>query len=110
MLQGPVCILLYDTVRMCSLDRWQPDWVFVFHEIKKLAIFYLCRPSDVHPEQLKAAAIRKQGGYTPLIAALCHYIDEGWTVQVFPWVVKIRGLIDPSLIVSILTFLDPQQA
>jgi hypothetical protein len=95
-----------DTERMCSLDRWQPVWVFVSHELKKIAIVDLCRPSDVHPEQLKAAAIRKQEGYAALVSALCHYIAEGWTVQVFPCVVGIRGLIDPSLIVSLLTFLE----
>ena len=95
-----------DTKCMCSLDRWQPDWIFVSHELRKIAIVDLCRPSDVHPEQLRAAAIRKQDGYAPLVLALCHYIEEGWTVQVFPWVVGIRGLIDPSLIVSLLNFLD----
>ena len=97
-----------DTERMCSLDRWQPDWILVSHELQKIAIVDLCRPSDVHPEQLKIAAIRKQDGYAPLVLApsLCHYIAEGWTVQVFPWVVGIRGLINPSLIVSLLTFLD----
>ena len=95
-----------DTERMCSLDRWQPDWILVSHELQRIAIVDLCRPSDVHPEQLKIAAIRKQDGYAPLVLALCHYIAEGWTVQVFPWVVGIRGLIDPSLIVSLLAFLD----
>ena len=74
-----------DTESMCSLDRLQPDWIFVSHELRKIAIVDLCRPSDVHPEQLKAAAIRKQDGYAPLVVALCHYIAEGWTEQVFPW-------------------------
>jgi hypothetical protein len=56
--------------------------------------------------KLKAAAIRKQDGYAPLFLAFCHYIGKGWTVHVFPWVVGIRGLIDPSLIVSLLALLD----
>jgi hypothetical protein len=89
--------------RMCSLDRWQPDWVFVSHALQKLADVDLCRPSDVHPGQLKEAAIRKQDGYTPLVSALCHYmdkgwtvhickyIDKGWTVHIFPWVFGTRG-------------------
>jgi ribonuclease HI len=27
-----------DSESMCNLDRWQPDWVFVSHELKKIAI------------------------------------------------------------------------
>jgi hypothetical protein len=85
----------------------QPDWIFVSHELKRIAIAdFTCRPSDVHPDQLKAAAIRKQEGYRPLLSALHHYTDQGWTVHIFPWVVGIRGLIDPSCIVSFFTFLD----
>ncbi len=60
----------------------------------------------MHPEQLKETAIRKQDEYAPLLLALCHYIDEGWTVKVFLWVIGIRGLIDPPLIIPLLTFLD----
>jgi hypothetical protein len=44
-----------------------------------------------------------QDGYTTLVLVLCHYIDKGWTVHVFPWAVGIRN---PSLIVSMLTFLE----
>ena len=95
-----------DSERLCALDRWQPDWIFVSHELKKIAIVDLCRPSDVHPDQLKAAAIRKQEGYRPLLSALCYYTERGWTVHIFPWVVGIRGLIVPSYIVSLFTFLD----
>jgi hypothetical protein len=83
--------------------RWE---TFVSHELKKIAIVDLCRPSDLHPEQLKAAAIRKQDRYAPLVLALCHYFDEGWTVQVFLWVVGILGLINSALVASLLTFLD----
>ncbi len=50
-----------------DLGRWQPDWILVSSELKKIAILDLCRPSDVHPEQLIAAAIRKQDGYSPLV-------------------------------------------
>ncbi len=49
-----------DPERLCALDRWQPDWIFVLHELKRIAIADLCCPSDVHPDQLKAPAIRKQ--------------------------------------------------
>jgi hypothetical protein len=78
----------------------------VSHEQKKIAIVDLCSSSDVHPEQLKAEAIRKQDGCAPLVLDLNQYIDKGWTVQVFWWLVGICGLIDPPLIVSLLTFLD----
>jgi hypothetical protein len=61
----------------------------------------------VHPEQLKAAAIRKQDGHAPLVLALCHYIDERLTVQVFPWVVGISGLINSPLIISLPSWICP---
>jgi hypothetical protein len=84
-----------------SPDRWQPDWVFVSHELKRIAIVDLCRPSDVHPDQLKAVAIHKQEGYKPLLSILSHCIDKGWTVQIFPWVLGICRLIDPNYISSL---------
>ncbi len=65
-----------DPELLCALDRWQPDWIFVSHELKRIAIADFCRPSDVHPDQLKAAAIRKQEGYRPLLSALHHYTDQ----------------------------------
>jgi hypothetical protein len=43
-----------DSQRMCALDRRQPNWIFVSNEFKKIANVYLCHPSDVHPDQLKA--------------------------------------------------------
>jgi len=89
-----------------DLGRWQPDWILVSDELKKIAILDLCRPSDVHPAQLTAAAIRKQDGYSPLVEALDHYTGSGWTVHVFPWVVGTRGLIDPSHIHALLDFLE----
>jgi hypothetical protein len=96
----------YDSECLRSLDRWQPGWVFVSHELKRNAIFNLCLPSDVHTDQLKAAAICKQEGYKPLLSVLSHYIHQGWAVHIFPWVVGICGLIDPNYIASLLNFLD----
>jgi hypothetical protein len=55
----------------------------------------LCRPSDAHPAQLLVAAIRKQQTYLLLLEVLSYYCDQGWTNHVFPWVVGIRGTIDP---------------
>jgi hypothetical protein len=89
-----------DSEHLCVLDQWQPDrMIFVSPELKRIAIFDLCCPSDVHPDQLKAAAIRKHERYRPLLSAPCHYTERGWTVHIFPWVVGIRGLLDPFYIV-----------
>ena len=73
---------------------------------KRIAIVDLCRPSDVHPDQLRAAAMRKQQAYLPLQEALSFYSDQGWTIHVFPWVVGIRGMIDPSHVHALLKFLE----
>ena len=49
---------------------------------------------------------RKQDGYSPLEEALDHYTNCAWTVHVFPWVVGVRGLIDPADIKVLLEFLE----
>ena len=92
-----------------QLGRRQPDWLLVSETHKKIAIVDLCRPSDVHPAQLLAAAMRKQHAYGPLEEALSYYADQGWVIHVFPWVVGIRGTIDPLHIESLLKFLDIQR-
>jgi len=89
-----------------NLGRWQPDWVIISETHKRIAIADLCRPADVHPSQLLVAGDRKQQKYSVLVEALGFYIDQGWLVQVFPWVVGIRGLIDPRLINALLQFLN----
>jgi ribonuclease HI len=92
-----------------DLGRWQPDWVFVSAAKKRIALVDLCRPADDHPQQLVAAGIRKQQRYGPLVEALSHYSDNGWLIHVFPWVVGIRGMIDPRLIGALLGFLNVPQ-
>ncbi len=47
-------------------------------------------------ERLLAAATRKQNAYGPLVEALHYYTDQGWVTHVFPLVVGICGMIDPS--------------
>ena len=101
--------LLLCSTSQATAEQWgrrQPDWVLISHHHKRIAIIDLCRPSDVHPAQLLAAAIRKQKVYLPLQEALRHYSDHGWTIHVFPWVVGIRGLIDPSHVHALLKFLE----
>ena len=38
----------------CDLrvQRWQPDWVAISFDHMRIAIIDLCRPSDVHEDQL----------------------------------------------------------
>ena len=101
--------LVLCSTSQATAEQWgrrQPDWVLVSHRHKRIAIADLCRPSDVHPDQLLAAAMRKQQTYLPLREALRFYSDQGWTIHVFPWVVGIRGLIDPSHVHALLKFLE----
>ena len=101
--------LVLSSTSHATAEHWgrrQPDWVLVSPHHKRIAIVDLCRPSDVHPDQLLAAAMRKQQTYLPLQEALCFYSDQGWTVHVFPWAVGIRGMIDPSHIHALLKFLE----
>lgn len=92
-----------------TAEQWgrrQPDWVLVSQHRKRIAIVDLCRPSDVHPAQLLAAAMRKQQTYLPLLEALSYYSELGWTVHVFPWVVGIRGMINPLHLHPLLKFAE----
>ena len=65
---------------------------------------------DDSSEQLAAAHERKIRTYTQLLEALQAYLDEGWQVEIFPWVVGIRGLLNSATIKSCLEFLTvPRQ-
>ncbi len=60
----------------------QPDWVLVSqHPSHKRAIVDLCsvvcRPSDMYPDKLLAAALRNQQRYLPLLEALSFNSDRG---------------------------------
>ena len=52
------------------------------------------------------ASSRHSEAYLPLQEALSFYSDQGWTIHVFPWVVGIRGMIDPSHVHALLKFLE----
>jgi hypothetical protein len=92
-----------------ELGRRQPDWVLVSESLKRIAILDLCLPSDTSPAQLLAAAMRKKDAYCPLVEALRYYADRGRVVHVFPLVVRICGMIDPSHVGSLLKFLHIQR-
>ena len=94
-----------ETGRM-SLSRWQPDFVAVSFKAKKIAILELCRPSDISPGQLQAAYERKMNLYGPLVEALGHYSDSGWSVKILPWVVGARGLVLERAMHHALEYID----
>jgi hypothetical protein len=69
---------------MLNLGRWQPDWIFICAQHKRIALVDLCRSADGLPNQLTAAGTRKQQKYNTLVDALTHYVENGWAVHVFP--------------------------
>ena len=92
-----------------TAEQWgrrQPDWVLVSQHHKRIAVVDLCSPSDVHPAQLLAAAMRKQQTHLPLLDALSYYSEQIWTIHVFPWVVGIRDMINPLHVHSLLKFAE----
>jgi hypothetical protein len=88
-----------DTV---CVGRLQPD---LYQSLWKIAIVEMSRPMDDSSEQLAAAHERKMLTYTPLLEALKVYLDEGWQVEIFPWVVIICGFLNSAAIKSCLQFL-----
>jgi hypothetical protein len=79
---------------MRDLGRWQPDWVFVSSQHKRIALVDLCRSADGLPNQVTTAGTWKQYKNSPLLKALIYYSDNGWVAHIFPWVVGMRDLID----------------
>ena len=43
---------------------------------------------------------------TPVLEALQAYLDDGWQVEIFPWVVGVRGLVNQDAIQCCLEFLN----
>ena len=66
----------------------------------------LCRPSDTWLERLEAAYQGKLAVYAPLLTALSSYTEGGWTIQILPWVVGARGLIQTSHMCTALEVLE----
>ncbi len=95
---------------MICIGRLQPDLVLVSQSLRKIAIVEVSRPMDGSSEQLAAAHERKMSTYAPLLEALQVYLDEVWQVEILPWVVGVRGLLDSDTIKSCLEFLEiPRQ-
>jgi len=89
-----------------AVGRWRPDFLAVSYSLSKIAIVEVCRPSDVRLERLEAAYQGKLAVYGPLLTALSFYTESGWTVQILPWVVGARGLIQKRHMCNALEFLE----
>ncbi len=74
-----------------DLGRWQPDFiqVLVSWKRKRIAVVDLTRQSDVLSAQLEEAYRSKKMKYGPVRSDLHHYICEGWTVEILPWLISI---------------------
>ncbi len=72
------------------------DFVLVSWKRKRIAVVDMTRQSDVLSAQLEEAYRSKKLKYCPVRSALHHYIHEGWTIEILPWVIGIRGLADIS--------------
>ena len=83
----------------------QPDLVLVSGPLKRIGLLDLCRPFDSQSEQLAGARQRKLCSYGPLLEALRSYLENGWQVQILPWVVGVRGKVDAKSVRDILNFL-----
>jgi hypothetical protein len=99
------CELLGQPPARVRVDSLRPDGVAVSEVSKKIGILEFCRPSDSHPGQLEAAYARKNLRYAVIGKSLCHYVQSGWQVKIFPWVVGIRGLVEEGGIHSALEYL-----
>jgi hypothetical protein len=67
-------------VSITRLGLLQPDFVTFSSADKSIATLDVCRPSDVHADQLVTAYTRKNtsyGCYAPLVDALYYYKAEG---------------------------------
>ena len=90
---------------MINIGRLQPDMILISQKLRRIGILDLCRPMDESPSQLQAAADRKLQTYAPIKVALQKYPASGWTVEILPWVVGIRGLLKVSTFAPIFKFL-----
>ncbi len=61
---------------------------------------------DRSSELLAGAHDRKVRTYAPLQEALQAYLDDGWQVEIFPWVVGVHGLVNRDAIQCCLELFD----
>jgi hypothetical protein len=87
------------------MGRWQPDFVLISRKRKKIAILELTLPSDILSAQMKVCYREKMQKYAPIPLALQHYIHTGWSIEVLPWVVGIRGFVGTKHLHAALEYL-----
>jgi len=93
-----------------DLGRWQPDFILISQERARIAILEVTRPADILTAQLVTAYNTKKSKYAPILPALQYYSDHGWSVEILPWVIGIRGLADTGHLHQALQYLDiPKQ-
>jgi hypothetical protein len=91
---------------LLDLGRWQPDFVLISQERRRIALLELTRPSDILTTQLDEAYRTKKEKYTPVLSALQHYVSTGWRIEILPWVVGIRGFAKVKHLQAALHFLN----
>jgi hypothetical protein len=86
---------------MINVGSLQPDMILISQKQKRIGLLELCCPMDKSPTQLQVAVDRKLQTYAPLKVALQRYPASGWTVEILPWVVGVRGLLKVSVFAPI---------
>jgi hypothetical protein len=86
------------------------DFTLISWKHKQIAVLELTRLSDMLTVQLDEAYCCKKKnentvGNCPIKSALYHYVCEGWTIEILPWEIGIRGLADIVHLQTALSFL-----
>ena len=89
-----------------DLGNWRPDAIAISLVRRKIGILDLSRCSDCSPGALPRAHQEKALKYAPILSALESYTRRGWSVEVLPWIVGIRGFIVLQGIQVAESFLD----
>jgi hypothetical protein len=90
----------------CLLEDGSPIFWRFLTLVIKLQLLNLFQPSDVQLERLQAAYQQKLATYTPLLTALEFNTKAGWDIQILPWVVGARGMVQTDQLHRALQFLD----
>ncbi len=72
-----------------DLGRWQQDFILISWKRKRIAVVDLMQPSDELLVQFEEAypSKKRKLEYCPVKPPLHHYIREGWTIEILPWVI-----------------------
>ena len=82
------------------------EWQFHI-PLRRLAFWKSVAPLTAFlSDQLLSAHDRKNLKYAIVERALHQYVTAGWQVEILPWVVGIRGLIEEKSIHAAVEYLD----